>query len=190
MKLNDTGNDNASSKIIFYRRFRCRNIESIFGHRVNHGNSRRERVEVTFAFVRGTKPTRSSCICFSGKNLTHNSGNGNKRRFIAIVLVVVVAMAVVPSTFSLAGENLPGIKRNKKKKIIYKGEYSGHHVWLNSIHRMATKAMDEKKKEGKILDVHFLKYAIHALVRDVYSCRKVFMNFLKRPSASRSISNV
>lgn len=48
---------------------------------------------------------------------------------------------------------------------------------LNSIHRMATKAMDEKK-EGKILDVHFLKYAIHALMRDIYSCRKVFMNFL------------
>lgn len=141
---------------MFHRRFRCRNIESIFGHRVNHGNSRRERVEVTFAFVRGTKPTtRSSCIYFSGKNLTHNSGNGNKRRFIAIVLVVVVAMAVVPSTFSLAGENIsPGIERNKKKKkrkiIIYKGEYN--HVWLNGVEfdtwkRQRKRWMKKKKKK-------------------------------------------
>lgn len=142
---------------MFHRRFRCRNIESIFGHRVNHGNSRRERVEVTFAFVRGTKPTtRSSCIYFSGKNLTHNSGNGNKRRFIAIVLVVVVAMAVVPSTFSLAGENIsPGIERNKKKKKeknhYLQGRIQPCMVEWRRIRYMeaATKAMDEKEKEKK-----------------------------------------
>lgn len=186
---------------MFYRRFRCRNIESIFGHRVNHGNSRRERVEVTFAFVRGTKPTtRSSCIYFSGKNLTHNSGNGNKRRFIAIVLVVVVAMAVVPSTFSLAGENIsPGIERNKKKKrekSLFTRENTTMYGWMasNSIHGSGNESdgwKRKRKKEGKILDVHFLKVrAIHALTRDVYSCRKVFMNFSKQQPASRSISNV
>lgn len=118
MKLNDIGNDNASNKIILVEDFDVA-ISKVYS---DHGNSRRERVEVTFAFVRGTKPTRSSCICFSDKNLTHNSGNGNKRRFIAIVLVVVVAMAVVPSTFSLAEENICQESSEIKKKSLFTRE--------------------------------------------------------------------
>lgn len=178
---------NASSKTVLYRRFRCCNIESIFGH---HGNSRWERVEVTFAFVRGTKPTRSSCICFSGKNLTHNSGNGNKRRFIAIVLVVVVAVAVVPSTFSLAKENICQESSEIIKLLFLQRrlqrapcmvEYK-----LKSIQRVAIRKRWMKKKRGKNFRRTLSKvgdtraYAKRIYIY-IYSYRKVFMNFLKRP---------
>lgn len=65
--------------------------------------------------------------------------------------------------------------------------------WMasNSIHGSGNESdgwKRKRKKEGKILDVHFLK--VRAYARRVYSCRKVFMNFSKQQPASRSISNV